>query len=77
MEGQVLDAAAKALSINLDKTIYGAFAEIGAGQEIARNFFVVGGYTGKKDKLLPALCLDVMCFIELINFITFFCQYLH
>ena len=43
MEGQVLDAAAKALSINLDKTIYGAFAEIGAGQEIARNFFVVGG----------------------------------
>ena len=52
MEGQVLDAAAKALSINLDKTIYGAFAEIGAGQEIARNFFVVGGASGTIAKSL-------------------------
>ena len=43
MEGQVLDSSQKALSINLDRTIYGTFAEIGAGQEIARNFFVVGG----------------------------------
>ena len=54
MEGQVLDAAAKALSINLDKTIYGAFAEIGAGQEIARNFFVVGGASGTIAKSLSA-----------------------
>ena len=36
----------KALSINLDKTIYGSFAEIGAGQEVAANFFKAGGSSG-------------------------------
>lgn len=54
MEGQVLDASQKALSINLDRTIYGTFAEIGAGQEIARNFFVVGGASGTIAKSLSA-----------------------
>jgi hypothetical protein len=34
---------AKALRINLNKYIYGTFAEIGAGQEVARHFFRVGG----------------------------------
>lgn len=34
--------AAKALRINLDAERYGAFAEIGAGQEVARHFFVAG-----------------------------------
>jgi len=29
----------KALAINLDPTIYGSFAEIGAGQDVAANFF--------------------------------------
>src|ERR1044072_7679852 len=29
----------KALEINLDDSIYGTFAEIGAGQEVARHFF--------------------------------------
>ena len=38
MAEQVLDTNQKALSINLDRTIYGTFAEIGAGQEIARNW---------------------------------------
>src|SRR5213596_1760042 len=33
----------KALRINLDSTKYGTFAEIGAGQEVARRFFRVGG----------------------------------
>jgi len=33
----------KALSINLDSTIYGSFAEIGGGQEVARYFFQAGG----------------------------------
>lgn len=33
---------AKALQINLDDSIYGTFAEIGAGQEVARNFFQAG-----------------------------------
>ena len=36
----------KALHINLDSTKYGTFAEIGAGQEVARRFFRVGGAAG-------------------------------
>lgn len=32
----------KALRVNLDLNIYGAFAEIGAGQEVARHFFQAG-----------------------------------
>ena len=36
----------KALSINLDQSIYGSFAEIGAGQEVAANFFSAGGSSG-------------------------------
>ncbi len=32
----------KALQINLDDSIYGSFAEIGAGQEVARHFFQAG-----------------------------------
>ena len=36
----------KALAINLDPTQYGTFAEIGAGQEVARWFFRVGGAAG-------------------------------
>src|SRR3954463_6116120 len=34
--------AQKALQINLDESIYGTFAEIGAGQEVARHFFQAG-----------------------------------
>ncbi len=33
----------KALRINLNKSIFGTFSEIGAGQETVRNFFSVGG----------------------------------
>lgn len=36
------DVHGKALAINLDPTIYGTFAEIGAGQEVARRFLRVG-----------------------------------
>ena len=32
----------KALQVNLDDSIYGTFAEIGAGQEVARHFFQAG-----------------------------------
>ena len=32
----------KALDINLDTKFYGTFAEIGAGQEVARQFFQAG-----------------------------------
>lgn len=36
----------KALKINLQEDIYGSFAEIGAGQEVAANFFKAGGSSG-------------------------------
>ena len=38
----ILTTAQKALKINLNSEIYGTFAEIGAGQETARNFFQAG-----------------------------------
>lgn len=44
----------KALQINLDPTIYGTLAEIGAGQEVARNFFQVGGASGTIAKSMSA-----------------------
>src|SRR5947208_9488891 len=36
----------KAFQINLDAKKYGTVAEIGAGQEVARRFFHVGGAAG-------------------------------
>jgi hypothetical protein len=44
----------KALRINLDPSKYGTFAEIGAGQEVARRFFRVGGATGTIAKTMSA-----------------------
>src|SRR3954465_1498841 len=44
----------KALHINLDSTKYGTFAEIGAGQEVARRFFRVGGASGTIAKTMSA-----------------------
>jgi hypothetical protein len=44
----------KALQINLDPTKYGTFAEIGAGQEVARWFFRVGGAAGTIAKSISA-----------------------
>ena len=40
------DAHLKALAINLESSIYGTFAEIGAGQEVARWFLSVGAASG-------------------------------
>ena len=45
-EGQIPSTNQKALKINLDLVRYGTFAEIGAGQEVARCFFMVGGAAG-------------------------------
>ena len=39
MSSEQLSVERKALRINLDSTKYGTFAEIGAGQEVARHFF--------------------------------------
>jgi len=44
----------KALQINLDSAKYGTFAEIGAGQEVARRFFRVGGASGTIAKTMSA-----------------------
>ena len=44
----------KALTINLDELKYGTFAEIGAGQEVARMFFQAGGAAGTIAKSISA-----------------------
>lgn len=53
-EGKKLSTQEKALRINLSKAIYGSFAEIGAGQEVAANFFKVGGASGTVAKTMSA-----------------------
>jgi hypothetical protein len=49
----------KALKINLDPLFYGTFAEIGAGQEVARWFFKVGGAAGTISKSMSAYDMAV------------------
>ena len=54
----ILSPAQKALKINLDNTIYGSFVEIGAGQEVAHNFFKVGSASGTIAKTMSAYDKD-------------------
>jgi hypothetical protein len=54
MEPLKQDTHQKALQINLDASKYGTFAEIGAGQEVARWFFRVGGAAGTIAKSMSA-----------------------
>jgi hypothetical protein len=49
----------KALRINIDAARYGTFAEIGAGQEVARWFFHVGGAAGTVAKTISAYDMAV------------------
>jgi hypothetical protein len=49
----------KALTINLDGAIFGSFAEIGAGQEVARWFLTVGGASGTVAKTISAYDKEV------------------
>lgn len=44
----------KALRLNLDLSIYGTFAEIGAGQDVAGNFFKAGAASGTVAKSISA-----------------------
>lgn len=44
----------KALAINLDPQIYGSFAEIGAGQDVAAHFFKSGASSGTVAKTMSA-----------------------
>ncbi len=53
-QNNILTPHRKALRINLDPTIYGSFAEIGAGQEVARTFFQAGGASGTIAKTISA-----------------------
>jgi hypothetical protein len=59
MNGDKLDTHRKALQINLDAKKYGTFAEIGAGQEVARWFFHVGGAAGTVAKTISAYDMGV------------------
>jgi hypothetical protein len=53
------DTHQKALALNLDPTIFGSFAEIGAGQEVARWFLRVGGASGTVAKTISAYDKEV------------------
>jgi hypothetical protein len=59
MESTRLDTHQKAVQINLDRSKYGTFAEIGAGQEVARWFFRVGGAAGTIAKSISAYDMTV------------------
>ena len=59
MVGEKLDTSQKALQINLDARRYGTFAEIGAGQEVARWFFRVGGAAKTVAKTISAYDMAV------------------
>jgi hypothetical protein len=48
------DAHGKALSLNLDPSVFGTFAEIGASQEVARWFLSVGAASGTVAKTISA-----------------------
>jgi hypothetical protein len=54
MKRDAHDTHQKALQVNLDAALYGTFAEIGAGQEVARWFFRVGGAAGTVAKAMSA-----------------------
>src|SRR5258706_3697649 len=59
MNREILGTHQKALEINLDPSKYGTFAEIGAGQEVARWFFRVGGASGTIAKTISAYDMQV------------------
>ncbi|NAW52251.1 TonB-dependent receptor [Elizabethkingia argentiflava] len=55
---QILTPKQKALNINLDPSVYGTFAEIGAGQETVRHFFRAGGASHTIAKAMSAYDKD-------------------
>ncbi len=54
MEPRDYSPTKKALQINLDESVYGTFAEIGAGQEVARHFFQAGRASATIAKTISA-----------------------
>ena len=59
MSSHPVFARDKALQVNLDARHYGAFAEIGAGQEVVRWFFRAGGAAGTISKSISAYDMKV------------------
>ena len=59
MANEISNTNQKALQINLDAKRYGTFAEIGAGQEVARWFFRAGGASGTVAKTISAYDMAV------------------
>src|SRR6187399_1702352 len=59
MKREIIGTHQKALQVNLDAGKYGTFAEIGAGQEVARWFFRVGGAAGTIAKTISAYDMTV------------------
>jgi hypothetical protein len=53
------DTHRKALRLNLDTSIYGTVAEVGAGQEVARWLFQAGGASGTVAKSISAYDMKV------------------
>ncbi len=51
---RALSTDQKALELNLNPLVYGTIAEIGAGQEVARNFFRAGAAAGTVAKTISA-----------------------
>ena len=58
-DNAVADTHQKALEVNLDATSFGSFAEIGAGQEVARWFLRVGAASGTVAKTISAYDKEV------------------
>ncbi len=54
MKTEILSPSNKALKINLDHSIFGTIAEIGGGQEVAREFFRAGGASRTVAKSISA-----------------------
>ena len=59
MNSTIAGTQQKALAINRDPLSYGSFAEIGAGQEVARWFFHVGGAAATVAKTISAYDMKV------------------
>ncbi len=59
LQKEILETREKALRINLDLRRYGTFAEIGAGQEVVRWFFRVGGAAGTIAQSISAYDMTV------------------
>jgi hypothetical protein len=59
MAREILGTHQKAFQINLDPSKYGTFAEIGAGQEVARWFFRVGAAAGTIAKTISAYDMTI------------------